>query len=50
MLKLVMTKLLIEYEIEWDRPAGKERPKCVTVEGQFVPNLTQKVYLRRRIS
>lgn len=47
-LKFILTKLLLEYEIEWDRKEGSGRPKCVNVEGQFVPNLTQEVYVRPR--
>lgn len=48
-LKFMITKLLLDYEIGWDRRENSERPSCVNVEGQFVPNLSQKVYLKRRI-
>ncbi|KAL1604768.1 hypothetical protein SLS60_004308 [Paraconiothyrium brasiliense] len=47
-IKFILTKLLLEYEIGWDRPKGAERPKCVNVEGQFVPNLSQKVWIKAR--
>ena len=47
-IKFILTKLLLEYEIGWDRQKGAERPKCVNVEGQFVPNLSQKVWIKPR--
>lgn len=47
-IKFILTKLLLEYEIGWERPQGAERPKCVNVEGQFVPNLSQKVWIKAR--
>ncbi|CAI6334460.1 unnamed protein product [Periconia digitata] len=47
-LKFILTKMLIEYEIGWDREKRDGRPKPITVEGQFVPNMKQKVFLRRR--
>jgi cytochrome P450 len=47
-IKFILTKLLLEYDISWDREPGAERPKCVNVEGQFVPNLSQKVYIKPR--
>jgi cytochrome P450 len=50
MIKFTLTKVLLEYEIEWDRTAEQGRPECVLVEGQFVPNLKQQIVLRKRDS
>jgi cytochrome P450 len=47
-IKFILTKLLLEYEIKWNREKGAERPKCINVEGQFVPNLSQKLWVRPR--
>jgi cytochrome P450 len=47
-IKIILTKLLLEYEFGWDRPVSAGRPKCVNVEGQFVPNLSQKVWIKSR--
>jgi cytochrome P450 len=47
-LKLILTKLLLEYEISWDRKKEDGRPGCVNVEGQFVPNLSQRVFIKPR--
>ncbi|KAF2789623.1 cytochrome P450 monooxygenase, partial [Melanomma pulvis-pyrius CBS 109.77] len=46
LMKLVITKLILEYDIKWDRKT-KDRPIPVHVEGQFVPNMDQKIHLRK---
>ncbi|OCL14898.1 cytochrome P450 [Glonium stellatum] len=46
--KLVITKLLLEFDVSWDRESKLGRPASVNVEGQFVPNLQQSIRLRRR--
>jgi cytochrome P450 len=48
-IKLILTKLLLEFDISWSRDAKLGRPAPVNVEGQFVPNLTQTIRLRRRV-
>ncbi len=48
MLKFIFTKLLLEYDVTWNREEGAARPQCINVEGQFVPNLSQKVVLGPR--
>ncbi|KAK9772390.1 putative cytochrome P450 monooxygenase [Seiridium cardinale] len=45
--KLIFTKLLVEYDLEWP-VAGIERPQREAMEGQFGPNRTQKMRIRRR--
>lgn len=46
-MKLVLTKLLLEYEFSWKRDSKLGRPAPVNVEGQFVPNLSQTILIRR---
>lgn len=46
LIKLVITKLLLDYDIKWARETN-DRPPPVQVEGQFVPNMQQTIFLRR---
>ncbi|MCJ1380205.1 hypothetical protein MMC17_003308 [Xylographa soralifera] len=46
-VKMVFTKLIMEYDVKWDKPVST-RPPAVHVEGQFIPNMQQKICLRRR--
>lgn len=48
MIKLLFTKLVLEYDIKWDREVGKGRPASLSLNGQFAPNQGQKIWLRRR--
>ncbi|RWA08687.1 hypothetical protein EKO27_g6423 [Xylaria grammica] len=45
--KLIFTKLLVDYDIEWTEP-GMTRPQREIIEGQFGPNRTRKMRLRWR--
>ncbi|KAI0531725.1 cytochrome P450 [Xylaria digitata] len=45
--KLIFTKLLVDYDIEWTEP-GMRRPQRETIEGQFGPNRAQRMRLRWR--
>jgi cytochrome P450 len=47
-IKIILTKLLLEFDVEWERNRGDKRPECIHVEGQFVPNRTQKIILTPR--
>ncbi|KAI1457505.1 cytochrome P450 [Annulohypoxylon moriforme] len=49
LVKLTIAKLLLDYEIKWDNEAQK-RPPPVNVEGQFVPNMSQKISFKKRIN
>ncbi|KAF2446675.1 cytochrome P450 [Karstenula rhodostoma CBS 690.94] len=40
-IKLMLTKLLLEYKFSWKQDSKLGRPAPVNVEGQFVPNLSQ---------
>ncbi|KAJ8069764.1 hypothetical protein OCU04_000183 [Sclerotinia nivalis] len=46
-MKIVFAKLLIGFDVKWKNSSGR-RPKPVHVEGQFIPNMSQKILLRRR--
>jgi aspirochlorine biosynthesis cytochrome P450 monooxygenase len=48
LINLILTKLLLEYDLAWDVAPGGPRPKCVNVEGQFVPNLSQRIFIKPR--
>ncbi|OCL14896.1 cytochrome P450, partial [Glonium stellatum] len=48
LIKIVFSKVLIDYDVSWDR-AGEEPPRFV-LEGISVPNPTQKVYFQRRVN
>ncbi|KAI1144992.1 cytochrome P450 [Nemania diffusa] len=45
--KLIFTKLLVDYDIEWTEP-GMTRPQRETIEGQFGPNRSRRMRLRWR--
>ncbi|KAI0516995.1 cytochrome P450 [Xylaria bambusicola] len=47
MVKLVISNLILHYEVMWDRDVDISPPR-VNIEGQFVPNMSQTVLLRRR--
>ncbi|KAL6834289.1 cytochrome P450 [Trichoderma sp. SZMC 28015] len=47
-IKLVFTRLIMEYEIEWDGTVT-ERPLDFCIEGQVAPNLEQKIRIKRRV-
>jgi cytochrome P450 len=49
LMKLILTKLLLEFDIGWSRDAKLDRPAPLNVEGQFVPDPMQKIKLRRRV-
>ncbi|KAM7213662.1 Cytochrome P450 [Rhypophila decipiens] len=49
MIKLLFLKLILEYDIKWDREVGSKRPANLSLNGQFAPNQRQKIWLRRRI-
>ncbi|MCJ1352273.1 MAG: hypothetical protein MMC33_002257 [Icmadophila ericetorum] len=47
-VKMVFTKLILEYDIKWSKRVTV-RPKPVHIEGQFIPNMGQRISLRRRV-
>ncbi|ETS77619.1 hypothetical protein PFICI_09681 [Pestalotiopsis fici W106-1] len=47
LIKLVITTLLIGYEIKWENKTHK-RPTPINVEGQFAPNMEQSIFIRKR--
>ncbi|KAK8105173.1 cytochrome p450 protein [Apiospora kogelbergensis] len=49
LVKIVVVTLLLRYDIEW---VGQitERPKPIFIEGQFIPNQTQRIRIRKRVS
>lgn len=46
-VKLIFARLILGYDLKWDNPP-RDRPPPFLVEGQFLPNMKQKVLLRRR--
>ncbi|KAM7192056.1 Cytochrome P450 [Naviculisporaceae sp. PSN 640] len=51
MIKLVFAKLILEYDFKWNLNEGviqKVRPASSSLNGMFVPNQEQKVWLRKR--
>ena len=46
-VKMVMATLLLNYDIEWDGQV-QGRPAPTMIEGQFIPNLSQKVSVKKR--
>jgi aspirochlorine biosynthesis cytochrome P450 monooxygenase len=46
-VKLIFTRLILEYDVKWEI-SPSERPPPFLVEGQFLPNMKQKVLLKRR--
>ncbi|KAK4206223.1 cytochrome P450 [Rhypophila decipiens] len=53
MIKIIFTKLILEYDLKWDLNEGviqKVRPASLSLNGMFLPNQKQQVWLRRRNS
>ncbi|KAG9230930.1 cytochrome P450 [Amylocarpus encephaloides] len=48
-IKMVLTKLLLKYDIKWQNK-NRVRPPPIHVEGQFIPNMKQTIFLKRRES
>ena len=46
-VKLIVSKLLLNYDIEWAHRVST-MPARLSVNGQFAPNLEQKIIIRRR--
>ncbi|KAI0886467.1 putative cytochrome P450 [Annulohypoxylon maeteangense] len=44
--KLIFSKLILEYDLKWE--GVKTRPPSLSVNGQFAPNQSQKIFLRKR--
>ncbi|RYP43672.1 hypothetical protein DL768_009790 [Monosporascus sp. mg162] len=49
MVKMVVVTLLLNYDIQWDGHVDR-RPAPTMIEGQFIPNLFQKIRITRRRS
>ncbi|KAI3316493.1 cytochrome P450 [Xylariaceae sp. AK1471] len=47
LLKLILTRVLLEYDISWNRPDGEKAQKY-SFEGIGIPNPTQEITFRRR--
>jgi cytochrome P450 len=47
LMKLVIMKLLLDYDLKWDR-SQHDSPSRLPIEGQFLPNMEQKIQLRKR--
>ncbi|KAI0421696.1 cytochrome P450 [Xylaria grammica] len=47
LVKLVVSSLVLNYEVKWNRDEDGSPPR-VNIEGQFVPNMSQKILLKRR--
>ena len=48
LVKIIFTNLILKYDIEWDGET-KQKPPPMCIEGQFIPNLTHKITLRKRV-
>jgi hypothetical protein len=46
----VFSILLSEYDIKWDGKQLEQHPASFEIEGQFLPNLQQKICVRKRRS
>jgi cytochrome P450 len=46
-VKMVVATLLLDYDIRWDGEVHR-KPDPTMIEGQFIPNLRQKVRIKRR--
>jgi hypothetical protein len=46
-MKIVITNMILDFDIKWDRKS-EDPPTPVNVEEQFMPNMQQKIYLKRR--
>ncbi|KAI0392801.1 cytochrome P450 [Xylariaceae sp. FL0594] len=49
LVKMVVMTLLLDYEIEWDGPPVAQRPEPLWIEGQYIPNGSQKIKITRRL-
>ncbi|GAW20412.1 hypothetical protein ANO14919_099180 [Xylariales sp. No.14919] len=47
LVKLVVSSLVLNYEVKWNRDEDGSPPR-VNIEGQFVPNMSQTILLKRR--
>lgn len=47
-VKMIFTKLILEYDIKWEGQV-KQKPPPMRIEGQFIPNLSQKIILQERL-
>lgn len=45
--KLLFTKVLLEYDVQWASPVTK-RPPSLSLSGQFAPNMDQQISIRKR--
>ncbi|KAM7211717.1 Cytochrome P450 [Rhypophila decipiens] len=53
MIKIIFTELILAYDLKWDLNEGviqKVRPASLSLNGMFMPNQKQMVWLRRRKS
>ncbi|KAM7191669.1 Cytochrome P450 [Rhypophila sp. PSN 637] len=53
MIKIIFTELILEYDLKWDLNEGviqKVRPASLSLNGMFMPNQKQRVWLRWRNS
>lgn len=48
MVKMIVITLLLNYDIEWDGHVDR-RPSPTMIEGQFIPNLFQKIHIKRKV-
>ncbi|KAI0401584.1 cytochrome P450 [Xylaria palmicola] len=48
MVKMVVITLLLNYGIEWDGRVSR-RPEPVWIEGQYIPNGSQKIKITKRL-
>ncbi|KAI1778805.1 putative cytochrome P450 monooxygenase [Hypoxylon cercidicola] len=44
--KLIFSKLIMEYDLKWE--GVNLRPASLSVNGQFAPNQSQKIFLKKR--
>jgi hypothetical protein len=47
MLKVVFTKLILEYDVGWDR-SEPGQPAKFSMEGISAPNVIHEVYIKKR--
>lgn len=48
MVKMVVITVLLNYEIEWEGEVNC-RPEPMWIEGQYIPNGSQKVRITKRL-
>jgi hypothetical protein len=46
LLKIMLCRLLLDYDLSWDRKGGE--PPRFLIEGASVPNITEKITVKRR--